>query len=176
MSRLPRPRPSEYAEYYRGYVDLVPDGDILETLAAQMEESRALLSTVSPERERHRYAPGKWSVREVVGHMWDTEWVFLYRALSMGRGDETSLPGMDQDVWTAGSGAHERALVDLVSGWAALRAAGIAMLRTLDEEAGARTGRASGNPFTVRSFPWIAAGHERHHMARLRADYLAGDP
>lgn len=174
MSRLPRPRPSEYAEYYRGYVDLVPDGDILEILAAQMGESRALLSGVPPERERHRYAPGKWSVREVVGHVWDTEWVFLYRALSMGRGDETSLPGMDQDVWAAGSGAHEHPLAELASGWAALRAAGIAMLGTLDAEAGARSGRASDNPFTVRSFAWIIAGHERHHMARLRADYLDG--
>ena len=174
MPRLPRPEPSEHAAYYRRYVDLVPDGDILKRLEAQIEESRALLAAIPPERERHRYAPGKWSIRELVGHVADTEWVFLYRALSMARGDSAVLPGMDQEVWSDMSNAHELPLADIVEGWAAVRRAGVLMLRSLDAGAGARKGTASGNPFTVRTFPWIIAGHELWHMSRLREDYLEG--
>ncbi len=175
MARLPRPDASEHAPFYRGYVDRVPDGDILRTLEAQLDESRALLSGLSPEMEEHRYAPGKWSVREVVGHLVDTEWVFFYRALSMARKDPAPLPGMDEAAWAESSGAHERPLSELLEAWAAVRKAGVAMLGSLDAGAGARKGRASGHPFTVRSFPWIVAGHELHHRERLRVDYLGED-
>jgi len=172
VARLPRPQPAEYGGYYRRYVDLVPDGPILETLRTQFQESRALLATVPAERETYRYAPGKWSLREVVGHLSDTEWVFFYRAVSMARGDSAPLPGMDQDIWAENANAHERPLEALVEDWAAIRTAGIRFLDSLDAGAGARKGRASGHPFTVRTFPWVIAGHERHHMTRLRADYL----
>jgi hypothetical protein len=175
VSRLPRPHPSEYAAYYRRYVDRVPDGGIIETLERQMEESRSLLASVPPEKERFRYAPGKWSIREVVGHVTDTEWVMLYRALSMARGDAAALPGMDQEVWAKNSIAHERSLDELVAGWSAVRMAGVHLLRSLDAGAGARKGSASGKRFTVRTFPWIIAGHELHHMERLREDYLERD-
>lgn len=173
MTRLPRPEASEYAAQYRQYVELVPDGDILATLEAQLEESRRFLAEIPAEKEEHRYAPGKWSIREVVGHVSDTEWVFLYRALSMARGDPAALPGMEQDVWAENANAHERSLAEIVEGWAAIRRAGTHLLRSLDAGSGARKGRASGHPFTVRTCPWVIAGHELYHMERIRVDYLA---
>lgn len=171
---LGRPDPAEYGAWYRGYVNRVPDGDVLETLERQMEETQELLAGLSPEAEGHRYAPGKWSVREVVGHCWDTEWVFLYRALAMARGDAGPLPGMDQEAWARGSNAPRLPLARLLEGWSALRTAGLRLFRSMDAEAAARSGVASDNPFTVRAFPWIIAGHELHHRDRLRLDYGLG--
>jgi uncharacterized damage-inducible protein DinB len=175
--RFPRPDPAEYGAWYRSYVELVPDGDILERLERQMTTTRALLAAVPREREDARYAPGKWSVREVVGHLADTEWVFLYRALTMARGDAGPLPGMDHELWGRTSNAHERPLSELAEDWAAVRAAGLRLFRSLDGEAARRSGVASEKPFTVRSFPWILAGHELHHVERLQDDYgLAAAP
>lgn len=174
MTALPRPRDDEYAEYYRRYVALVPDGPVLETLRSQFEETRDLLAGVPAERETYRYAPDKWSIREVVGHLADSEWVFFYRAVSMARGDTSPLPGMDPDVWADHGGAHHRPLPELVEDWAAIRAAGVRVLSSLDAEAAARPGRASGMPFTARTFPWIVAGHELHHRAVLGEAYDVG--
>jgi hypothetical protein len=172
VTALGRPGPDEHAEYYARYVDLVPDGDILETLRNQLGETLALLQEVPRERESHRYAPGKWSIREVIGHMLDTERVMAYRALAMSRSDGVDLPGMDQEEWARHSNAAMRSLDDLASEWATVRRATVHMFATLPEEAGERKGRASGNDFTVRSFAWIIAGHELWHRARLASDYL----
>lgn len=171
---LPRPADGEYAEYYRRYVGLVPDGDIVATLDGQFDDTATLLEGLTPEQEVHRYAPGKWSVREVVGHLVDTERVFAYRALSMARGDGAALPGMDQEAWAAHTNAHERRLADLLEEWRAVRRANVRFFASLDAAAGARTGVASGNPFSVRSFPWIVAGHELWHRDLLERDYLGG--
>jgi hypothetical protein len=169
---LGRPAAGEHAEYYARYVDLVPDGDILETLRNQLGQTLALLQEVPRERENYSYAPGKWSLREVVGHMLDTERVMAYRALAMARSDGVDLQGMDQEEWARHSNAAARSLDDLVSEWAGVRRANGHMFATLPVGAGERRGRASGNEFTVRSFPWIIAGHELWHRERLAKDYV----
>ena len=172
MSALPRPGAGEHAEFYARYVARVPDGDILDTLRDQLGETLALLQEVPREKESHRYAPGKWCIREVVGHLLDTERVMAYRALAMARSDGVDLPGMDPDAWSARSNAAVRPLDDLVSEWAGVRRGSVHLFATLPEEALERRGRASGNEFTVRSFPWIIAGHEIWHRERLAKDYL----
>lgn len=166
-----RPDRSEYAEYYERYASLVPDGDIAATLADQLPVTRRLLEGVAAEREAWTYAPGKWSYREVVGHLIDTERVFADRALWFAREPRTDLPSMSQDVWASNSTARERRLRDLLDEWSAVRAATLALVRSFDEATLARTGVASGNRFTVRSLPWIIAGHELHHRQLLRERY-----
>jgi hypothetical protein len=169
-----RPDRSEYAEYYDRYVSLVPDGDVVEQLALQLPETLRLLDEVGPERETWSYEPGKWSFREVVGHLADTERVFADRALWIARAPDTPLPSMEQDDWAALSPARDRPLRDLLDEWTAARAAAVALLRGLDDAALARVGTASGRRFTVRSFPWIIAGHELHHRRLLRERYGLG--
>lgn len=171
---LPRPGDEEYPRFYGRYVALVPDGDLVQTLSDQLYETVALLTQVTPERERYRYADGKWSVREVVGHVVDTERVFLYRALSLARGDPAVLPGMEQDVWALNSNADDRPLSELLDEWRAVRRGGVLFLGSLDPAAGARTGGVSGHPITVRALAWIVAGHERHHRNILRTRYADG--
>lgn len=171
MSHLPRPEPGEHDVYYAKYVELVPDGDIVEILATQLGDTLALLQAVPLERESYRYAPDKWSIREVVGHLIDVERMFAFRAMNMARADDVNLPGMDPDVWTAHSNAGERTLDDLASEWGTLRRANVHMFATLAPGVGARTGVASGRKFTVRSFPWLIAGHELWHRALLARDY-----
>jgi hypothetical protein len=173
MSPLVRPGPSEHAEFHARYIALVPNADILDTLRDQLGETLALLQQVPRERENHRYAPGKWSIREVVGHLLDTERVMSYRALAMARSDGVDLPKMDPDEWSRHGNAAMRSLDDLASEWAGVRRATVHMFSTLPEEALERRGRASGNEFTVRSFPWIIAGHEIWHREGLAKSYLA---
>jgi hypothetical protein len=172
MSALARPESGEHAEYYGQYIAMVPEGDILETLRNQLGETLALLQRVLPEKETFRYAPDKWSLREVVAHMVDTERMFAFRALAMARSDAVDLPGMDQDEWVRNAHADERTLDDLAAEWAALRQSNIHMFAPMSEETSLRSGRASGNSFTVRSFPWIIAGHELWHRERIKRDYL----
>lgn len=171
---LPRPHPSEHAEHFRRYVDLVPEGDIVALLRDQLAYTLALLEGLPAARETHRYAEGKWSLREVVGHLIDTERLFELRALVMARQDGADLPGMDQDVWAAHNDAHARPLADLLKEWTAVRRASVHLFATFDAPTGARVGRAGGNPFTVRTFPWIIAGHELWHRRLMRERYLGG--
>lgn len=166
-----RPDRSEYDEYYDRYVSLVADGDIAEILSAQIPETLALLETVPPDRETWAYAADKWSFREVVGHLIDVELVFTGRTLWIARDSQTALPSMDQDLWAANSTARERPLRELLDEWSAVRATMVALIRGLDAESLARAGTASGLRFTVRSFPWIVAGHELHHRRLLRDRY-----
>jgi hypothetical protein len=172
MSALHRPDPSEHAEYYARYVAQVPDGDIVEILRDQLGETLALLQSVPEERETYRYAEGKWSLREVVGHIVDAERVFGYRALHMVREPGVQLPGMDQDAWVVASRADGRPLDELCGEWAAVRRANVHFFSTLNEDEAARSCVASGNRFTVRSFPWIIAGHELWHRYLMKRDYL----
>jgi uncharacterized damage-inducible protein DinB len=167
-----RPTPDEHAPWQARYIALVPDGDITATLAAQARETAALLRGLSAEQAGHRYAPGKWSVREVLGHMIDAERVFAYRALSFARGDQAELPGFEEDDWVREAG-HERCdLRDLVDDYETVRAATLTVLRRLDDGAWARTGLANGVRCSVRALVWVTAGHERHHLAVLRERYL----
>jgi len=174
MSSLRRPDADEYADHYRRYVDLVPEGHIVDTLTRQLGDTLALLQQVPADRETYSYAPGKWSVRDVVGHVIDTERVMAFRALSMARCDGVDLPGMDPDEWARISNAGQRPLEDLAAEWAVLRRANVHLFAAFPPDAGDRKGRASGLEITVRAFPWIIAGHEIWHRDALKRDYLEG--
>ena len=170
---MERPKPDEYAPFYAGYVSLVPETDALAVLAAQPAELQALAAKLSPEREQHRYAPGKWSVREVFGHLTDGERVFGYRAFCISRGDQASLPGFDEQSYIAGANYDQVRLGDLAADFAALRQSNLAVLRRLQAADWARAGTANGTPVTVRALAFIMAGHVRHHLGVLRARYDA---
>jgi uncharacterized damage-inducible protein DinB len=169
---LPRPRPDEYNPYYGRYIAMVPDGDIVETLTREMETTQALLASVPADKEEFRYADGKWSLREVVGHLIDTERLFSFRALWFARGAEGDMPGMDQEAWARRSTAGARPLAELAGEWAALRRANVHLFGSLTEEDGKCRGVASGFEVTVRALPWMMAGHELHHRMLIRRDYL----
>jgi hypothetical protein len=169
-----RPVGADYFEYYDRYVGLVPDGDITMTLADQWEETEEFLASIPAEKEEFSYASGKWSVREVVGHLIDTERVFAFRSLWIARGADAEAPSMDQDQFGGASNAGGRLLADLTEEWRTLRASNIQLFRSFDDEAWMRVGMASGLEFRVRAFPWIIAGHELYHRALLKSDYLAG--
>jgi len=167
-----RPEKNEYAPYYDRYVSLVPDGEVVETLERQSEDTLALLRGVGEERAGHRYEPGKWSIKEVVGHMIDTERIFAYRALAIARGEQQSLPGMDQNEYMADANFDARTLADLAEEFSHVRCANVLMLRGLSEDAWSRRGVASDNEVTVRAIAYIIAGHEAHHVQILRTRYL----
>ena len=171
MIRIPKPRPEEHVEYYARYIKLVGD-DALGALRAQSASTPRLLSGLSEAQAMHRYAPDKWSVKQVVGHVIDGERVFSYRALRMARGDRTPLASFDQDLFVAGSGSDQRTLADLSDELAHLRAANLRFFRSLEPEAWERTGTASDCTFVVCAFPWILAGHENHHRRVLSERYL----
>jgi hypothetical protein len=167
-----RPERDEAADYYFLYIDQVVGADVCATLEAQAADTLALLRGVSDERSRHRYAPGKWSIREVLGHINDTERLFVSRAFWSARGFDTPLPSFDQHVALAASGADDRPWTSHVDEFASLRPATLAFFRNLPEEAWSRRGIASDNPFTVRALAFIAAGHVTHHVKILRERYL----
>jgi uncharacterized damage-inducible protein DinB len=169
---LSRPTTDEYAEYYETYTKRVPEGAILELMDSELEATLALLASVPADRETYRYEPGKWSIREAVGHMIDTERTFAYRALWFARDVGLPLPGMEQDEWAAVSNAHERPLADLAAEFAAARRSHRAMFASFDDEAATRSGVASGVSFTVQAIAWILVGHEIHHRAILQERYL----
>jgi uncharacterized damage-inducible protein DinB len=170
-STIPRPRADEHAPFYGGYIALVPDGDLIELLRTQQQETARLLRPLSDERARFAYAPGKWTVKEVVGHISDAERIFAYRALRFARGDGQGLAGFDENAYVPPGRFNERTIGDLVDELEAVRAATIHLFRHLDAEALARRGLANNNPITVRAIAYIVAGHERHHVKLLRERY-----
>lgn len=172
MPTITRPDPSEYAAFYRRYVDGVPDGDILATLRRQGDETLGMFRDLDEPRALHRYAPGKWSLKELLGHVIDTERIFAYRAMRFARGDRTPLPGFEQDDYIGPGRFDARPTIDLAGEFDATRAATIALFSGLPAEAVARSGVASGNPMTVRAIAWIIAGHERHHVRIATEKYL----
>lgn len=169
---LPRPGTDEYAPYYAGYISEVPEGDLLETLTHQLDEILVLCGSIGEAQGDHAYAPGKWTIKEVLGHLNDAERVFAYRALRIARGDTTPLPGFDENVYTPESGARARTLADLAEEFAAIRRATLSLLATFTAETAARRGTASGNPASARAVAWTIAGHAGHHVRILRERYL----
>jgi hypothetical protein len=169
------PQPGEYAPFYQTYVALVPEADVLHVLEDQAAALAQLASSFSPGRERFRYAPGKWSVREVFGHINDAERVFGFRAFCFGRGDRNPLPAFDENDYVKMSGADDRRLSELVAEFDRLRQANLTLLATFDAEAWRRVGTASGRPVSVRALAYIMAGHVRHHIEILSSRY-AGAP
>jgi len=173
--RYDRPEPTEFDPFYAGYIAGVPDGDLLATLEQQGRDTRATFAGLADARGDFAYAPGKWTVKEVLGHVADGERVFAYRALSFARGESAPLPGFDEQAWTPASGARARTVADLLDELAAVRGATLALLRHLPSGAPLRRGIANGREISVRALAWIIAGHERHHLRILRERYLAGD-
>jgi uncharacterized damage-inducible protein DinB len=171
---LPRPAATEYADYYRDYIAAVPDGDVVAHLRQRAVATPALFEQLGEERGGFRYAPGKWSVREVLGHVVDGERLFAHRALAVARRDPGDQPSMDQDLWMAAADFDRRTLASLCAEYRAVRGATLALFSSFDAEVGARTGRANGKLFTVRSLVWIVAGHEMHHLRVLRERYGIG--
>lgn len=168
---MPRPDPSEYGEFYAGYVAHVPEDDVLAVLEAQIEEIGRLAAAVPAERESFRYAPGKWSVRQVFGHLADGERVFGYRATCIARGDDTPLPGYDQDAYMALAPFDEVPVAELADELVTLRRANLPTFRRLAPEDWSRRGTASGQPVTVRALAYVLAGHLRHHLRILDERY-----
>ncbi|MDX6306664.1 MAG: hypothetical protein QOI77_3633 [Blastocatellia bacterium] len=166
-----QPLESEYAPYYHGYVSQVSEDEILPVLRSQLDALDVLLGRVAPEREKHRYAEGKWSIREIVGHLIDGERVFGYRAFAIARGDRNNMPGFDQNEYILASPYDRLELEDLLSEFRLVRLSNIAMFRTLDGESWARFGTANDDQVSVRAIAFIMAGHVRHHMAVLRDKY-----
>jgi len=169
---LSRPGSAEYFEYYGQYVALVPDGDVRDHLRAQLFETVALLEAVADAKAEQSYGAGKWTLKEVVLHLSDTERVFGYRMLRIARGDTTPLPGFEQDEWVPHSCANDRAMSNLLLEFAAVRASTLALFDSLPAAAWLRKGTASGHTISARALAYIAAGHERHHLAIIRERYL----
>ena len=170
--RTTAPAEGEFAPYYGRYVGQVPPGDVIETLRSQFRETSALLRGIDPSRTTAGYAPGKWSIRDVVLHMADTERVMGYRALRIARGDSTPLASFDENVFAPMAGANSRSMDSLIDELESVRRSTIAMLEGFPDEAWGRWGTASEKSVTVRALAWIIAGHERHHVAVIRERYL----
>jgi uncharacterized damage-inducible protein DinB len=168
---MERPTQTEYATFYRGYVALVPETDIVNVLEQQVEETRRLLASVSAEQESYRYAEGKWSIRQVLGHLVDAERVFGYRAFCFSRGEQASLPSFDENQYVDAARSDSVPLRELVEELAVVRQANLAFLRRLDAREWAEVGTASGKPVSVRALAWVMAGHPRHHLQILRERY-----
>lgn len=171
-----RPGKDEYASFYEPYVSLIPGDDILGALESQRLQTAHLLAARSEREGNFRYAPGKWSVKEVIGHLSDSERIFAYRALRIARADSTPLSGFEQDDYVRSGGFGERTLADLTEEFAAVRAANLAMFRTLKDEAWIRRGSANKNEVTVRALAYIIAGHELHHRRILEERYFPAIP
>jgi uncharacterized damage-inducible protein DinB len=168
---MQRPADTEYAAFYARYVALVPESDILAVLEAQVDEIRRLLAPVSAENEAYRYAEGKWSIRQVLGHLVDGERIFGYRAFCFGRGEKAGLPSFDENEYVASARSDEVPLCELVDELALVRQANLSVLRRLDAREWVRVGTASGKPVSVRAIAWVLAGHPRHHVQVLRERY-----
>jgi len=171
-----RPQAGEYAEYYGKYIGLVTSTDILGTLEGQGLGTSQLLGARSEREGNFRYAPDKWSVKEVIGHLADSERIFAYRALRIARADQTPLAGFEQDDYVKYGGFSERTLADLAEEFAEVRAATVALLGGLDETGWQRRGVANNHEISVRALAYIIAGHELHHRRILEEKYLPAIP
>jgi uncharacterized damage-inducible protein DinB len=166
-----RPEADEFNPYYGRYIDQVPDGDVLDTLERQLEETVLLLDRFGEARGGYRYGEGKWSVKEVCGHLADVERIFVYRALCVARGETGALPGFDENAYVANADFDARTLNSLLGELTAVRRATLSFFRNLDDAAALRRVTANGAPHSARALAWNIAGHERHHVAILKERY-----
>lgn len=168
-----RPSQTEYAPYFNRYIGLVAQSEFVTVLTGQPAEYAAQLGRLSPEQAGFRYAPGKWSIREVLGHVIDAERVFGYRALCIARGETVSLPGFDENEYAAASGHDGCSLVELLEEFAHVRRGHIALFGHLGQAAWERTGTVNENAISVRGLAYIMTGHARHHAGILKERYAA---
>lgn len=171
---IARPQPGEYAPYYDRYISLIQDNDILTTLDQQRRQMVQLLSGLSEADGDFRYAPEKWSAKEVLGHVCDTERIFAYRALRISRGDATPIEGFEQDDYVKNGPFARRPIADAIEDYIAVRRATLSLVRSLEEAAWSRRGVANKNEVTVRAIAYLIAGHELHHRRILEQKYFAG--
>ena len=167
-----KPVTQEYAPYYGRYVDLVPAGNVIDTLRQHMTDTLSLISGLTEQQALHRYAPGKWSIKEIIGHIIDSERIFAYRVLRFARNDQTPLAGFEQDDYMINSAFDERQLSDLAKEYEHVRQANLFLFESMSEEAWNRRGVASEAEVSVRALVWIISGHELHHKQVIRTRYL----
>jgi hypothetical protein len=168
----PAPEPSEAAPYFFKYIDQVGAGDIVEILSGQGREAQALFGAISSEQSLRRYAADKWTIREVLAHLNDTERLFSFRAFWFARGFESPLPSFDQEIANRNAAANDRSWQSHLDEFATVRAATVAFFRGLSDDVWNRRGTASDNPFSVRALAYLCAGHVTHHVRILRERYL----
>lgn len=166
-----RPADTEYAPFYASYIARVPETDPVPALEAQPAELHRIADRIAPEDETFRYAPDKWSVRQVIGHMIDTDRVMGYRAFCIGRGEGKPLPGFDEKEYVARADSEERSVKELAHEFAAVRHANLWTIRRWAPEDWDRVGNANGKSISARALAYLMAGHVRHHIALLRERY-----
>lgn len=169
---MKRPEPTEYDRYYEGYVSLVEETDVLAALENQIAEIENLFSEITEEKSLYAYAEGKWTIRELLGHLTDGERIFAYRALRISRSDKTPIEGFEQDGYIENSNFNRMKFKDLVEELLLSRKANLLLFKNLSDEAWSRMGTASGVPVSVRALAFIMVGHVRHHLHILRERYL----
>jgi hypothetical protein len=172
-SNIARPEPGEYAPYYEKYISLVPGTDILGALESQRRQTLILLCGRDDQEGNLRYAPDKWSVKELLGHVCDTERIFAYRALRISRADRSPVEGFEQDDYVRNGPFAHRPIAELIDDYIAVRRATLTLFRNLDEQAWTRVGIANNNEVSVRALAYITAGHELHHKRILEEKYFA---
>lgn len=165
--------PGEFGSYYKKYIDLVDTEDINDALEYGTSQMIKLTNNIPPTKYDFAYAPGKWTVKEGLIHLIDTERIFAYRALRFARGDKQELPGFDQDEYVPKSKGHQRSFSAIMKEYKSVRQASISLYKSFDEEMLSQAGTASGNPFSVRALGYIIAGHEIHHRNLLKERYLS---
>jgi uncharacterized damage-inducible protein DinB len=170
---ISKPETNEYPPYYMEYVNNVPDGDLLQILDDQHKETQKLLMDLSEETAEYQYAPGKWIIKEVVGHITDTERIMCYRLLSIARGEKGMLPGYNDDDYVKRGQFNRFSLSDLLNHQALVRQHTILLLSSMDEEALRQRGNANGSEVTARAIAYIIAGHENHHRRLIKERYLS---
>ena len=169
---ITKPEPGDYSPFAAGYVGLVGDNDVINMLEQQMDTSYQLFRGLTDEQGLYAYAPGKWTLKEMLVHMMDTERIMAYRALRVARNDKTNLPGFEQDEYTPYLYANERSIANIMEEYELVRKSTVALFNNFDESAFARVGFANGAPFSVRAALYIIAGHELHHMQIIEEKYL----
>lgn len=167
-----RPEKEEFSPFYFAYVSLIPDGNIISILNKQIEDITLLLTNISEEQGQFRYAPEKWSLKEVIGHMIDTERIMAYRLLCISRGEQLSLPGFDEKMYVANASFHHHPIKQIQEHLSIVWESTVVLLESLDAEAWIRRGWANNSEVTVRALAYIIAGHTMHHFNIIKERYL----
>ena len=169
---IKRPENTEYPKYYANYIDKVQGDDLFAAMQATHRDTQALISSLSEEKLQHRYAEGKWTIKDIIGHLMDAERIFSYRALRFARNDKTDLPGFDENEYVPASNANDRPIHDLLAEFTVVRASTLSLLKSFSEEMLGQIGTANKNPISVRAIAYVIGGHEMHHLAVIKELYL----
>lgn len=167
-----RPNPGEYDPFYTGYIELVPEGNIVQILSEQIRETIHMLNGLSEDQSQFSYESGKWTIKEVLGHMADTERIMAYRLLCIARGETISLPGFEENLYVQNAAFNEQSLQELLENLYVIRQSTTNLLKGLKEVAWVRKGNANHSEVTVRAIAYIIAGHEKHHRNILKDRYM----